>query len=149
MVLDGLLTTVEIAVIGLLIVIPIGTLLAVAKFIPKYKVFPKVSSVIADAYVGLFRGTPMVVQLLLAYYVFLPLCGAKNVNALVVGIIVFGLNSGAYVSEIMRGGINSVDRSVVLNLKQQPDVNTKKRSDQFAPPEKFFLAGQDTTVFIK
>jgi polar amino acid transport system permease protein len=52
----------------------------------------------------------MVVQLLLAYYVILPTLGIKNVEALNVGIAVFGLNSGAYVSEIMRGGINSVDK---------------------------------------
>ena len=51
----------------------------------------------------------MVVQLLLAYYVLLPTLGVKNVDSLTVGIIVFGMNSGAYVSEIMRGGINSVD----------------------------------------
>ena len=51
----------------------------------------------------------MVVQLLLAYYVLLPSLGVKDVNSLVVGIVVFGMNSGAYVSEIMRAGIQSVD----------------------------------------
>ena len=40
----------------------------------------------------------------------MPAIGAKGVEAINVGIVVFGLNSGAYVSEIMRGGINSVDR---------------------------------------
>ena len=52
----------------------------------------------------------MVVQLLLAYYVLLPTIGIKNVDSIVVGIIVFGMNSGAYVAEIMRGGLNSVDK---------------------------------------
>ena len=52
----------------------------------------------------------MVVQLLLAYYVILPTLEVRNVDSIVVGIIVFGMNSGAYVAEIMRGGLNSVDR---------------------------------------
>ena len=59
-------------------------------------------------YVGLFRGTPMVVQLLVFYYVMLPLMGVK-MSSVLVAITVFGLNSGAYISEIMRGGILSVD----------------------------------------
>lgn len=108
-VFDGLLATVEIAVVGLCIGIIIGTLLAVAKVIPKYKLFPRILSVIADAYVGLFRGTPMVVQLLIGYYVLLPVLGII-LDGVVVAIIIFGMNSGAYVCEIMRGGINSVDR---------------------------------------
>ena len=70
------------------------------------KFFDKICTI----YVALFRGTPMVVQLLLAYYVLLPTLGIKEVDSLVVGIVVFGMNSGAYVSEIMRGGLNSVDR---------------------------------------
>jgi polar amino acid transport system permease protein len=48
--------------------------------------------------------------LLLAYYVILPSLGVKGVGSTIVGIAVFGMNSGAYVSEIMRGGLNSVDR---------------------------------------
>ncbi len=109
MVLDGLLTTVEIAVIGLLIGIVIGTLLAVVKVIPQYKVFPKVLSAIANVYVGFFRGTPMVVQLLIGYFVLLPALQIK-VDAMVVATAIFGMNSGAYVCEIMRSGINSVDK---------------------------------------
>ena len=108
-VLDGLLTTVEIAVIGLLIGIVIGTLLAVVKVIPQYKVFPKVLSAIANVYVGFFRGTPMVVQLLIGYFVLLPALQIK-VDAMVVATAIFGMNSGAYVCEIMRSGINSVDK---------------------------------------
>ena len=52
----------------------------------------------------------MVVQLLLVYYVLLPAMGVRIDSAVVVAVIVFGLNSGAYVSEIMRSGINSVDQ---------------------------------------
>lgn len=61
-------------------------------------------------YVAFFRGTPMVVQLLFIYFVIFPAIGLGLMQAEIVGIIIFGLNSGAYVSEIMRGGILSVDK---------------------------------------
>ena len=105
---EGLANTLLIAVLGLLIGIVIGTLIATIKVMPKYKKLPRVLDKICSVYVGFFRGTPIVVQLLLAYYVLFPLCGI-NLGSLNTCILVFGLNSGAYVSEIMRGGILSVD----------------------------------------
>ena len=108
--LDGLYATIIIAVGGLLIGIVIGMLIAVTKVVPRYSAFVKTLSRISDVYVGFFRGTPMVVQLLLVYYVLLPAMGVRIDSAVVVAVIVFGLNSGAYVSEIMRSGINSVDQ---------------------------------------
>ncbi len=69
---------------------------------------PLILDKICTLYVALFRGTPVMVQLLLGYFVLFPSIGIK-VTALNASIIIFGLNSGAYVSEIMRGGINSVD----------------------------------------
>ena len=108
--LKGLMNTVQVAVIGLIIGILIGTVIAVIKVAPKYKRIMRILDKICSVYVALFRGTPMTVQLLLAYYVLLPTLGVKNVNSLTVGIVVFGMNSGAYVSEIMRGGLNSVDK---------------------------------------
>ena len=108
--LKGLVNTIQVAVIGLIIGILIGTVIAVIKVAPKYKRVMRILDKICSVYVALFRGTPMTVQLLLAYYVLLPTLGVKNVNSLTVGIIVFGMNSGAYVSEIMRGGLNSVDK---------------------------------------
>ena len=107
-VIEGLTNTMEIAVIGLLIGILIGTLIASIRVLPKYKTLPRVLDKICGFYVAIFRGTPMVVQLLVFYYVLLPLMG-MNMDGLHVSIAVFGLNSGAYVSEIMRGGILSVD----------------------------------------
>ncbi|MGN1204625.1 MAG: amino acid ABC transporter permease [Lachnospiraceae bacterium] len=107
-VVEGLKNTVIIAVIGLLIGIVIGTLIATVRVVPKYKLFPRILNAICSFYVGLFRGTPMVVQLLVFYYVMLPILGLK-MTGVEVSILVFGLNSGAYISENMRSGILSVD----------------------------------------
>lgn len=107
-VLEGLKNTLLIAVIGLIIGIAIGTLIAAIRTIPQYKVLPKILNGICSVYVGIFRGTPMVVQLLVFYYVMLPLMGVK-MTGVQVSMIVFGLNSAAYISEIMRSGIMSVD----------------------------------------
>jgi len=108
-VLKGLWATLQIAIIGLLIGIVIGTLIAVVRVMPKYKLMPRILDKICVCYIELFRGTPMVVQLLIGYWVLLPLLGITVNSGIPVAIVVFGLNSGAYVSEIMRGGINSVD----------------------------------------
>ena len=110
LVIQGLINTIAIAVFGLLIGILIGTVIAIVKVSPKYKKIVIVFDKICSIYVTIFRGTPIVVQLLLAYYVLLPILGIKAVSSLTVAIVVFGLNSGAYVSEIMRGGINSIDK---------------------------------------
>lgn len=107
-VLEGLKNTLLIAVLGLIIGILIGTLIATVRVIPKYKTLPRVLNGFCSFYVGLFRGTPIVVQLLVFYYVMLPLMGVR-MTGVSVSILVFGLNSGAYISEIMRSGILSVD----------------------------------------
>lgn len=105
---EGLVNTLTIAFCGLAIGIVIGTVIAAVKVMPKYKLLPRVLDKIVTVYVGFFRGTPIVVQLLMAYYVLFPIMGV-NIGSLNTCILVFGLNSGAYVSEIMRGGILSVD----------------------------------------
>jgi len=75
---------------------------------PKYKLLPRVLEKICDVYVAFFRGTPMVVQLLIGYFVLMPALGIAA-DGVVIAITIFGFNSGAYVSEIMRSGIQSVD----------------------------------------
>ncbi len=107
-VLKGLQNTLLIAISGLLIGIVIGTLIATVRVVPKYKLLPRILNGICNFYVELFRGTPMVVQLLVFYYVLFPMFGWK-ITSVQVSILVFGLNSGAYISEIMRSGIQSVD----------------------------------------
>lgn len=107
-VLEGLQNTLYIAVLGLIIGTIIGTIIASVRVMPKYKTLPKVLNSICGFYVGLFRGTPIVVQLLIFYYVLLPIMGIK-MTGVDVSVLVFGLNSGAYISEIMRAGIQSVD----------------------------------------
>ncbi len=107
-VLEGFQNTILIAVLGLIIGIAIGTLIATVRVLPKNKRLPRVLNGFCSFYVGLFRGTPIVVQLLVFYYVLLPLLGIK-MTSVAVSVVVFGLNSAAYISEIMRSGILSVD----------------------------------------
>ena len=121
-VLIGLRNTIIIAVAGLVLGIIIGTLIAIVKVIPKENNIPlKILDKVGSVYVAFFRGTPIVVQLLIVYFLVMP----AGVSGIIVGILVFGMNSGAYVSEIMRAGILSVDkgqtesgRSLGLNYRQ-------------------------------
>lgn len=107
-VLEGLQNTLIIAILGLIIGILLGTLIATTKVLPKYKRLPRILNAISSFYVALFRGTPVVVQLLVFFYVLLPIWGIQ-MSGVNVAILVFGLNSAAYISEIMRSGIMSVD----------------------------------------
>ncbi|MEG1612949.1 MAG: amino acid ABC transporter permease [Clostridia bacterium] len=109
-VLLGLKNTMLIAVFGLAIGIVIGTIIAISKVIPQYKPIVRIWSKINSAYVSLFRGTPILVQLLVINFVLFPALNIQGVDKLLIAIVAFGLNSGAYVSEIMRAGIQSVDK---------------------------------------
>lgn len=104
----GLLNTLIIALCSFIIGIVVGCIVAIVEIIPaKRNVFIYALKGIAKAYVTVVRGTPVVVQLLLMYFAIL---APTKLPALVVAIIVFGLNSGAYMSEIMRAGILSIDK---------------------------------------
>ena len=108
-VLEGLQNTLIIALGGFVIGLLLGILLAVMQLLPDNKA----TSILKNAsklYVGLFRGTPLVVQLLVGWYVIKPILGITQASALLWGLVIFGLNSGAYMSEIIRGGILSVDK---------------------------------------
>ena len=105
----GLWNTIKVALVGLVIGTFIGTLIAIVKVAPKYKLIYRLLDKLCTIYTAVFRGTPIVAQLLIIYYVVIPALD-MSVDALTVGMIAFGMNSGAYVSEIMRGGISSVDK---------------------------------------
>ena len=120
-VLEGLLNTVIIAVFGLILGFILGSIFAVIQTVPSYKnpviIFLKKFT---DVYIAIFRGTPMVVQLLILHFVLFPAVGLYIPNIIIgdfviqgvviEAVIAFALNSAAYISEIMRGGINSVDK---------------------------------------
>ena len=107
-VIEGLYHTLLIAVLGLLIGMVIGSIIAAVKVAGTRNKIANVFSKIGDVYIALFRGTPIVVQLLIFYYILFPALNI-NIDGLAVAIITYGFNSGAYVAEIMRGGINSID----------------------------------------
>ncbi|MBO5286363.1 MAG: amino acid ABC transporter permease [Clostridia bacterium] len=108
-ILLGLKNTFIIALTGFIIGFLLGSLLAVLKLLPQNKKICRFFSKLTDVYVAIFRGTPIVVQLLVSFYFILPLIGVKA-DGITVCQVVFGLNSAAYVCEIMRGGILSVDK---------------------------------------
>ena len=112
--LSGLKNTLIIAVCAFIIGLLIGTVIASVKVSPKKNFRSPVArwifyviEGICNVYVTVVRGTPVVVQLLLMYFAILAQAGLP---ALYVAVIVFGLNSGAYMSEIIRGGILSIDK---------------------------------------
>ena len=105
--LEGLQHTILIALCSLVIGIVMGTLLSVVKVTPRTNPIVRVLHFLADVYITVIRGTPVVVQLLLIYFAILSPLGW---DALVVAILVFGINSSAYVAEIIRGGILAVDK---------------------------------------
>lgn len=104
----GLSNTALIAVFGLLIGFLIGCIIATVKLIPSKNPIVNVAKKICDVYVAVFRGTPMVVQLLLMHFAVFPALSIK-MDSVAEAMIIFGFNSAAYMSEILRSGINAVD----------------------------------------
>ena len=100
----GIGVTLQIALGASIIGFILGILLALCK-IGKIKVVRW----FADFYTSIFRGTPLVLQLLIIYFG-VPQLLDIQIDPLPTAIIAFGLNSGAYISEIIRGGINAVDK---------------------------------------
>ena len=107
LILDGLVNTLLIALSALIIGIVLGILVSILKVMPVRGPISRILHVVADIYITVIRGTPVMVQLLLMYYGVLSPLG---VPALVIAIVVFGVNSSAYVAEIIRGGILAVDK---------------------------------------
>lgn len=102
---NGLLITLEIALCAVILGAIIGFLVAIIRSThDKSGRFP-ILNAIMKTYLTVIRGTPMAVQLLIAYFVIFASCNNKEL----VAVLAFGLNSGAYVAEIMRAGISSID----------------------------------------
>uniref|UniRef100_UPI0040575D82 amino acid ABC transporter permease n=1 Tax=Acetatifactor sp. TaxID=1872090 RepID=UPI0040575D82 len=104
--LKGLGVTMQVAVLAVVIGIIIGTIVAFMKLSVKKNGKPSLLSHIANLYIDIIRGTPSVLQLLIMWFVVLKSCH----NGVLVGAITFGINSGAYVAEIVRAGILAVDK---------------------------------------
>ncbi len=102
---NGLGVTLEVALSAIVVGILLGFVVAVIRAShDKYGYFP-VLNFLCKVYLTVIRGTPMVVQLLITYFIIL-----KSVDAKVlVAIVAFGVNSGAYQAEIIRAGITSID----------------------------------------
>ena len=101
---DGLKNTLVITLCALVIGVTIGALVAMIKYCGQDSRLLRPLCWLCDVYTTVIRGIPVVVQLLIFYFLIL-----KSSDGLVVGIVTFGINSGAYVAELMRSGIAAVD----------------------------------------
>ena len=112
--LRGAGITLLISIVGTLIGTFIGLIIGVVRTIPVpekgiKRVILKVVNIILSAYIEFFRGTPMIVQAMVIYYGSAAALGI-DVNAIVAGLFIVSINTGAYMSEIVRGGIVSIDK---------------------------------------
>ncbi|MFU0790321.1 amino acid ABC transporter permease [Cerasibacillus sp. JNUCC 74] len=103
-IIEGIGATLKFVIVSIVIGFILGTLLSLCKItkLPLLKWF-------ADAYTSIFRGTPLILQLMIIYYAVPQLTG-YDISAFLSAVLAFGLNSAAYVSEIIRGGILAVDK---------------------------------------
>ena len=120
--LDGLKTTLIITVFAVIVGLIIGFLVAIIRSAPDTSGSFKILNAICRVYLTVIRGTPTMIQLLIMNFV---IFGAVSINKIIVGGLAFGINSGAYVAEIVRSGIMSIDqgqteagRSLGLNFSQ-------------------------------
>ncbi len=104
--LTGIKNTITIAFFATLMGIAIGLMVAVVRYSAKNNKKLFLLDLLCKLYVSVIRGTPVVVQLLIMYYTVF----VNMNNTVLIAIITFGINSGAYVAEIARAGIESVDK---------------------------------------
>ncbi|MGN0469739.1 MAG: ABC transporter substrate-binding protein/permease, partial [Acutalibacteraceae bacterium] len=121
-ILTGLKNTLIITIFAILIGLVLGSLIAIVRTIHDQNGKLKILNFICKIYLTIIRGTPAMIQLLIIYYV---IFASVAIDKTIVAIVAFGLNSAAYVAEVVRSGINSVDhgqfeagRSLGLNYKQ-------------------------------
>ena len=104
-ILDGLKNTLIITLGALLIGVLIGTVIAITKYFCDGDKKLRIFSLICDFYTTVVRGIPITVLLLMFFYIIL-----VSADGVTVAIIAFGINSGAYMAELIRSGINAVDK---------------------------------------
>ena len=104
--LEGFGVTLQVAFFAAIIGIVIGTVVALMKLSRTRRGKKTIFARIADIYIDIIRGTPSVLQLLIMWFVIM----ATTNNGILVASISFGINSGAYVAEIIRAGILAVDK---------------------------------------
>ncbi len=102
---EGLLNTLLITLCALVIGVLIGTVIAVTKYFCEDNKKLRIFSWLCDAYTTIIRGIPITVLLLVFFYIVL-----VSADGVVVAIVAFGINSGAYMAELIRSGINAVDK---------------------------------------
>ena len=105
MLIDGFKNTAIITLGALLIGVIIGTIIAVAKYFSEDVKALKPVAILCDTYTTVIRGIPVVVLLLIFYFVIL-----TSSEGVLVAILTFGINSGAYMAELIRSGISAVDK---------------------------------------
>ena len=103
---DGLKVTLEVTFLAVLIGIVLGLLVAIVRSTYEKTHKLKILNFICQIYITVIRGTPTVVQLLIIYFV---VFAGMDVSKVFVAVMAFGMNSGAYVAEIFRSGIMSID----------------------------------------
>lgn len=119
---DGLIVTLQITLCAVILGIVLGFLVAIVRSTHDRTGKLKILNVLCNVYLTVIRGTPVVVQLLIIYFV---IFGSTTISKVVVAVMAFGINSGAYVAEIFRSGIMSIDngqfeagRSLGFNYRQ-------------------------------
>lgn len=103
---DGLVTTIQITFFAVLVGIVIGFIVGIIRSTYDKTHRLKILNFICNVYLTVIRGTPVLVQLLIIYYV---IFASVRIDKVLVAVLAFGINSGAYVAEIFRSGIMSID----------------------------------------
>mgnify|MGYP001853031550 FL=1 len=119
---DGLIVTLQITLCAAILGIVLGFLVAIVRSTHDRTGKLKILNALCNLYLTVIRGTPVVVQLLIIYFV---IFGSTDISKVMVAVMAFGINSGAYVAEIFRSGIMSIDngqfeagRSLGFNYRQ-------------------------------
>lgn len=119
---DGLAMTLQITLCAVILGIVLGFLVAIVRSTHDRTGKLKILNALCNLYLTVIRGTPVVVQLLILYFV---IFGSSSPSKVMVAVLAFGINSGAYVAEIFRSGIMSIDngqfeagRSLGFNYRQ-------------------------------